>query len=172
MQAHIIPQLRGQVAVAQGEPRPTIDSAEWLLKRNCNLSPGQLGTFFVVLAFVSLAIATVWAMRGAWIVLVFAGIEVLALAVAFVAYGRHAGDFERIVIEADRLVVECSVGTRASRIEFRRHGVRTELVDDSRRSVLIKLSAGSSSIDVGGLVPEPTRRRVYAELRRELGAAW
>lgn len=168
MQAHIIPPMNGQEPAVPG----SLPASEWVLKRNCSLSPGQLGAIFGTLAFVSIAIAAFWAMQGAWVVLVFAGIEVLALAAAFVAYGRHAADFERIVIEADRLVVECSVGSRHSRVEFRRHAIRTELVDDERKSVLIKLSAGTRSVDVGRLVPEPTRRRVFAELRRELQTAW
>lgn len=77
---------------------------EWLFKRNCSLAPRQLAVIFGSLAAVSLSIATVFAARGAWMVLPFACIEVMALGAAFVVYARHAADYERIVLCRDCLM--------------------------------------------------------------------
>ena len=65
---------------------------EWLSKRNCALTPRQLAVFFGVLGSFSMAVATAWALQGAWVVVPFAGIEIAALGLAYVLYGRHAAD--------------------------------------------------------------------------------
>ena len=58
---------------------------------NCSISPTGLLCAFAALAAVTLAIATGFALMGAWLVLPFAGLEVLALGVAFVVHVRRVG---------------------------------------------------------------------------------
>lgn len=55
------------------------------------MSPAGLAMAFAALAALTLAIGVGFAMVGAWLVLPFAGLEVLALATAFFAYARRAG---------------------------------------------------------------------------------
>jgi len=55
------------------------------------MSPAGLAVAFAALAAIPLAIGAGFAMIGAWLVLPFAGLEVLALAVAFFVYARRAG---------------------------------------------------------------------------------
>ena len=62
-----------------------------ILKRNCSMSPAGLAMAFAALAVVTLAIGVGFASVGAWLVLPFAGLEVLGLAVAFVVYARRVG---------------------------------------------------------------------------------
>ena len=76
------------------------------LKRNCSISPLGLARAFALIAAFTLGIAAAWAYVGAWLVLPFAGLEVAALALAFLACGRHAADYERIELRGARLTVE------------------------------------------------------------------
>jgi uncharacterized membrane protein len=62
-----------------------------ILKRNCSMSPAGLATAFAALAALTLAIGVGFALVGAWLVLPFAGLEVLMLAAAFFVYARRAG---------------------------------------------------------------------------------
>jgi uncharacterized membrane protein len=62
-----------------------------ILKRSCSMSPAGLATAFAVLAVLTLAIGVGFAVVGAWLVLPFAGLEALMLAVAFFLYARRAG---------------------------------------------------------------------------------
>lgn len=55
------------------------------------MSPAGLATAFAALAALALVIGVGFAVVGAWLVLPFAGLEVLMLGVAFVAYARRAG---------------------------------------------------------------------------------
>lgn len=139
---------------------------EWLLKRNCSLAPRQLAVIFGGLALVSLSIATLFAARGAWLVLPFACIEVLALGTAFVVYARHAADYERIVLCRDCLLVETCRGERLRREQCAPAWTRVEYAGTRRE--LIGLVAAGRRIDVGRFVPESERRDLATQLRAQL----
>ncbi len=145
------------------------DRHQWVLKRNCALTPQQLGGWFGTLAVVSLLIAAAWAATGAWIVVPFALIEVGALAVAYFAYGRHAGDYERIVATRERLTVERSSGARLDRLEREPARVRIEYGGSSREP--IRLVTGSEVIAIGRFVPDERKAELVRELRGAL-AGW
>ena len=145
------------------------DRHQWVLKRNCALTPRQLGGCFGTLALVSLLIAAAWAAAGAWIVVPFALVEVGALAVAYVVYGRHAGDYERIVATRDRLTVERSSGARLDRLEREPARVRIEYGGSSREP--IRLVTGSEVIAIGRFVPDERKAELARELRGVL-AGW
>jgi uncharacterized membrane protein len=142
------------------------DQQEWLLKRNCSLAPRQLAVIFGSLAVVSLAIATAFASRGAWLVLPFACIEVLALGAAFVVYARHAADYERIVLCRDCLLVETCQAARLQREQCNPSGARVEYAGTKRE--LIGVVAAGRRIDVGRFVPESERPRLAKQLQRQL----
>jgi len=139
---------------------------EWLLKRNCSLAPGQLALVFASLAAVSLCIAAFFAVQGAWLVVPFACIEVLALGAAFVVYARHAADYERIVLCPDGLLVERRWAERLHREECAPAWVRVEY--NGARRELIGLVTDGRRIDVGRLVPESDRRQLARQLRLRL----
>ena len=126
-----------------------ISPNDWLLKKNCSLSPYQLLAIFGSLAGLSLAVAGYWAYRGAWVVVPFAVVECLALAVAFLVYARHANDFERVSLARDEVLVERTQGPKSLRTALPRHRVRAELDDDEG---LVLLRAGSQQLAVGRFV--------------------
>jgi uncharacterized membrane protein len=106
-------------------------------RRNCSMSPRALLAFFLATAVLSLLIAMAWAMAGAWWVLPFAGVEIGALGIAFIAFGRRVGDFERIHLDGSSLVIELCERDRVCRHEFvpawakvetRRVGLGSEVV--------------------------------------------
>lgn len=142
---------------------------EWVSRRNCALSPRQLAVFFGALGLVSLGIAALWALHGAWVVVPFAFIEIAALAVAFVVYGRHAADFDRVVIEPERVWVETACGSCVRRLECQRMAAR--IVYDGRGRRLIRLAARGEEIEIGRFVMETERAALAKELRASLVAA-
>ena len=99
-------------------------------------------------------------------VLPFSGVETLALGLAYLAYGRHAGDHERIVADGGRLLVETVCGSRVSRIEREASWVRVDY--RGRRHDLIRLVTGGATIEVGRYVPGERRGLLAEELRSAL----
>jgi hypothetical protein len=98
----------------------------WFLKRNCSVTPAQLGWLYVSLCVVSLGIGAVFWFQGALLVLPFAGAELVSVGAAFLVYARHAGDGETISLQGRQLVVELENAGRLERAEFNRDWVRVE----------------------------------------------
>lgn len=135
-------------------------SNDWLMKRNCSLSPRQVGWFYLSIVSLSLAIALFFAWRGAWLVLPFAGLELAGLGVALLVYARHAADYERVTLADGRLVVETASGSRVARQEFNPHWVRVELGESAL--ALVVLRSGRQTVQVGCFL-DPCRRQKFAQ---------
>jgi uncharacterized membrane protein len=141
----------------------------WLLKRNCSVTPTQLGWLYASLCAASLGIATfMWSM-GAVLVLPFAWLELAAVGLAFLLYARHAADGEFIALKGRRLVVELESGGQRQRAEFHRDRVRVEPGADDRS--LIELSGEGRRVNVGRYVRPELRPVLAQEIRRALREA-
>jgi uncharacterized membrane protein len=134
-----------------------------ILKRNCSNSPAGFACACIALAAAALAIGTGFALAGAWLVLPFAGLEVLLLGAAFVLYARRAADYERIALAAGRLTVEWTEADRATRRELDARALRVCLRDGR-----VLLRAGEEELEVGRNLDEEARARLAAELERRL----
>jgi uncharacterized membrane protein len=98
---------------AQRPPPPQPPSRTWRLKANCALSPRQFMASIGALMGASSIVAICCALRGLWLVPVFCGAELLVIAVAALAYARHAIDGETVTLTCDGLVlVEADRGLR------------------------------------------------------------
>ena len=138
----------------------------WFLQRNCSVSPLQLAWLYASLCVVSLGIGTVFWWHGAPLVLPFAWIELTAVGAAFIAYGRHAADGERISLQGRQLVVELETAGRLERAEFDREWVRVEPSAADRS--LIEVSGRGRSVNVGRYVRPELRPALAQEIRRAL----
>ena len=135
------------------------------IKRNCSISPQDLLYVLALLTCVSLGIAVGFAFLGAWPILPFAGIDVLALTLAFYLNGRHAADYERIALAGGTLVVEASDAGRLRRHEFSTPWLRLE----ERRhgpDLRVILRSGSAAIEIGRHLDTQRRASLAANLRR------
>lgn len=151
---------------------PADEGLRWELKRNCSMSPQQLGAVFCSLAVLGAVIAAGFWLIGAPLIMAFAGLEALALGIAFVAFGRHAGDGEMVVLRRSELVIET---VRASRVEVQRLDpawVRVKVERRSRGSltnrVRVALLQNGKEVEVGRLVNDERRSSFARELRGAL----
>ncbi|MEY3572234.1 MAG: DUF2244 domain-containing protein [Burkholderiaceae bacterium] len=151
---------------APGQVDGLNSGSEWVLKRNCALTPTQLLWIFGSLAMLSLGMAAFWAAQGAWVVLPFAVLEVLALAIAFAVYARHAADCERVRLSPEMIEVERVVGASRTISVLPRAWLRVRLNEQS--SGLVELSAGRSVESVGRFVDLQRRRRFLVGLQEAL----
>lgn len=142
---------------------------QWFLRRNCSVTPHQLGWLYASLCAVSLSIGAAFWFQGARLVLPFAWIELVAVGAAFAVYARHATDGETIRLAGGQLVVELESGGKLQRSEFRRDWVRVEpgAADNS----LIELSAHGRTVQVGRYVRPELRSQLASEIRMALRSA-
>ena len=138
----------------------------WFLQRNCSVTPTQLGWLYASLCVVSLGIGSVFWWLGATLVLPFAWLELAAVGAAFVVYGRHAADGERISLQGRQLVVELETAGRLERAEFDREWVRVELSAADRS--LIAVSGRGRSVTIGRFVRPELRPALAREIRMAL----
>lgn len=141
----------------------------WDFRRNCSVTPGQLGACFALIAVASLTIGSFCWFQGAVLVLPFASLELLAVGVAFVVYARHALDGERIWLEGSVLVVESENAGQMVRREFQRAWVRIEQV--AHGQAMIEICCHGQRVPVGRFVRNELRQRLATELRLALAIA-
>lgn len=136
---------------------------QWVLKRNCSVTPAQLGWLYASLCVVSLGIAGFFWIFGARLIMPFAWLELVAVGSAFVVYARHACDGEKIVLDGDQLVVELETAGRMQRAEFNREWVRVE--PKGGDGSLIEVSGQGRSVWVGRHVRPEHRPALAREIR-------
>ena len=139
---------------------------EWILKRNCSLSPRQSACAYAAPCIVALIVAMIFTIHGAWYVMSFAVLESAVVALLFFHYARHATDHEHIVLMEECLLIERVEAERVQRTRLDRYWTRITL--PSRPQDLIKLEAKGVKIEVGRFVTKSKRRRFAKELRKQL----
>jgi uncharacterized membrane protein len=149
-----------------GWPVTGADDVQWLLKRNCSVTPAQLFGLYISLCVVSLTIATFFWFQGAKLVMPFAWLELLAVGSAFLVYARHASDGEKILLQGGQLVVELESAGRTQRAEFNREWVRVE--PRSGDGSLIVVSGQGKSVRVGRHLRPELRPALAREIRSVL----
>ena len=145
----------------------------WRLRRNCSVTPAQLGGFYASLCLVSTIVGVMFWMLGAPFVLGFAGLELLALGVAMLVYARHATDGETVLLQDGRLIVERDRAGRGERLEFASAFVQVRVGED--RGALIRIGAHGRQVEVGRHVRPEWRQALAGEMCRALrtsGAAF
>ncbi len=143
----------------------------WVLKRNCSASPKQLAVVFGSLVALSFAFGAAFAALGFWMILPFAGLELAAIAAAFVWVGRHATDIERIDLSDGRLLVERVEGVRRSRWEFDAKRVRVRLDErgtGERADVRVQVAGHGQLVEIGRHLISTSRVRLARELQGAL----
>lgn len=136
---------------------------QWVLKRNCSITPSQLFGTYLALCVVSLCIALAFSWNGASPVLAFAAIELLLVGTALLVYARHAADQERITLADGALRVEHQRGLHTDRTEFRAAWVRVE--PRHGEGSLVQLSGDGRQSLVGRYLRPEMRTPLAQELR-------
>lgn len=135
-------------------------------RRNNSLTASGRCLVFAFVFAVSIGIATAFALLGAWLILPFAGLEMLVLYLAFRAIGRHAGDYERIAIRHDRICVEsCETGKLCNE-EVSRYWARVVASRDGR---YLALRSHGREFSIGRHRSDEQRLELASTLSRALG---
>ena len=145
-----------------GAPR----ALQWLQRRNCSITPRQLGLVYASLCSVSLLIGAFFFIQGAPLVLAFTGLELLAVGLALLVFARHAGDRETLTLVGQRLEVEQCIGTRVARTDFAAEWLNVEPA--AGQGSLVELSGRGQLVRVGRFLRPELRGAFARELRHAL----
>ena len=139
---------------------------EWVLRRNCSITPRQLGGFYASLCVVSLLLASFFTLQGAWYVMIFSVIELSAVGAAFLHFARHASDREHILFANGRVVVDLIESEKSRQFEFEARALQVDA--PGARNNLVSLRTTQAQLDVGRFVTQFKRRQFALELRQAL----
>jgi uncharacterized membrane protein len=144
----------------------SVSGMQWVMRRNCSITPRQLIAVYVSLCALSLGIAAGFWIYGAPTVLAFAGLELLMLGLALTLYARHATDCETITLAGRELAIEHRCGQGVERASFRAEWVRVEPASDD--GSLVEVSGEGRHTRVGRYVRPEWRAQLAQELRLAL----
>ncbi len=136
------------------------------MKRNCSVTPRQLGMVFLSLCGLSGAIAGFFYWQGAPYVAAFAGAELLAVGAALVLFARHAADREELTLVGRSLLVEQTLAGRTERAGWQADCLRVE--PQAGQGSLVQLSGSGHTLHVGRLLRPELRSAFAQELRQAL----
>ncbi len=147
-------------------PEPAGTELCVVARRNDSLGAQGRAWVFGSLAVVSASLAAGFAAAGAWPVLPWSVAEVAAVGLAFRWIGRRAGDWERLVVVDNAVVVERRRAGRVDRRELDRWRVRVEGPGAAWQRGALVLRCGRESVAFGADLPGAARQQVATTLRR------
>jgi len=143
----------------------------WTVKRNCSASPAQLAAVFASMVGLSFVFGIAFATQGLWLILPFAGLELVAVAIAFVVYGRRAADYERISLSEQDLAIERVDGARLTNWHFAPAWTRIEVEESGAgwmHRVRVYVCSRGERVEVGRHLAMPRRKALADEMHTAL----
>ncbi|WP_372764306.1 DUF2244 domain-containing protein [Litorivivens sp.] len=117
----------------------------------------------VAVALISIVIASAFAAIGAWLILPFAGLEVMALGAALYRVNLNLHYRQILWFSGESLIIEKGVYRPRQRWRWTRIDTAIHVCEDNR--LILKLSNGSNSISIGEFLTEEDLRQVLSTLK-------
>ncbi len=121
----------------------------------------------LVLTLIVAAIGIIFASQGAWLVLPFAGLEILILATGAICVGLRAKNYELIVISRNFVHVTKFKRPRVTVKSFAKQWIRVQLCSGRTGHEPSRLVVGLSGQleEIGSCLTEYSRKRLYRQLK-------
>lgn len=145
-----------------------------IARPNNSLSVDDSVKLLAALAGIALVVALGFLHIGAWLVLPFAGLEILAFAYAFHCIYLHADDFDSITIEHDRVVVEKRNVKEITTTVFQRYWAQVNVRDvvmikGSNGKCELFISSHGKEVEFGrNFINDEQRSQLARDLRQKL----
>ncbi len=133
---------------------------------NSSLSAEGNLKLLIVLAILSLIVAIGFVGAGAWLVLPFAGLELLAFAYAFYYISLHVNDVQVITVIDDKVIIETKGYQKQERAEFSRYWAQVHLRKQKNGLSGLFIGSHGKEVEFGrGFINEEQRAFIAKELK-------
>lgn len=152
---------------------PNTSEHRFILQPDCSLSWRETQLFFIAILIVSLGIGVGFALMGAWLILPFAGIEMVLLAVCLVACAYRGQYREIISIQGEGIEIVKGRGRPEQKYRLQRGWARVVLSRHAKRwypNRLIIRSHGRQ-IEIGQCLSDEDRVKLAEKLAKLMGYA-
>jgi len=138
-----------------------------LIRPNRSLLIRAMLFLFLAYTAFALSLGIGFAIVGAWMVLPFMGLEIVVVAAVFYFLFQHAGDYELVIIDDNRLKVVRRRGGLEVCDEFQRYWAKVFLASNAGGWYPSRLLVGSHGrmVEVGAAMSEEARQALAGDLR-------
>jgi len=144
-------------------------AGRWVLRANCSLAPKRLCAVLGSLVLLSTLIgAGFWCLGAPW-VLPFAGVEMIALALALWIYARRVEDGEELWLQGDTLHLHARCGSEVRLWAFPVAWVTVRF--GGHTDGLIELACAGQRVRAGARLPAHRRAQMAISIRQSLRTA-
>lgn len=142
----------------------------FVIQPNSSLSWPQVIIYFLIIAGTCLAVAVYFTFKGAWMVLPFAGAEILLLGAAFYISARRCSLKEVISISSDTLYIERGRHSVEQQFEFTTAWTKVALKPPKYKNYPSRLMIGSHGrlIEIARDLCEQEKKKLANDLRSSL----
>jgi uncharacterized membrane protein len=138
-------------------------------KPNSALSAISKKRVIILLTAIPCVIGVAFCFLGAWPILPFVGLEVVALAYAFYYVNKHEADYESISIEGDSLMIERCIGQSVSQHEINPYWVKVMQHELPNGELHLYLQSHGKEIEVGRYLTRKQRELLAKQLKQRTG---
>lgn len=136
------------------------------ISANSSLSAEGNLQLLIVLFILSLLVALGFVGAGAWLVLPFAGLELLAFAYAFYYLSLRANDKQTVTVVDDKVIVETKGYKKAEHTEFNRYWAQVHLRKQKNGLNGLFIGSHGKEVEFGrGFINEEQRVLIANELK-------
>ncbi len=148
-------------------------SSRFLIRPNCSLPWRGVVRFYIGMVVVSFGIAILFALKGAWLILPFAGLEMLALGAALYVVARRGTCWQSVSINDDRIEVIDHDTNSDRRQTFHRAWTQVRLEQARINGYPSRLTIGSHgrAIEIGRYLADAEKENLALELRQAMSPA-
>lgn len=140
-----------------------------IARPNNSLTAEGAYRLLAILAVIALMVAVGFTHIGAWLVLPFAGLELLAFALAFYYIRLHAADFESITIDGDRVLIEKKHRRHVSAMEFQRYWTQVSVKESASGKHALMIGSHGKEVEFGKhFIDDEQRVALVRELKKKL----
>lgn len=134
------------------------------------MSPRALVAVVICFAVLSLTIALSFFSMGLWLVLPFAGLEILAVGVVIGLSIRAGNNYESIVVDETQVSVTIYHGGHKKEYRFQRYWARVRLAPQTSRLRTRRLWLGSHGkfVELGRDMTELAREQLAVQLKKAI----
>lgn len=145
----------------------------FLVRPNCSLSWAGVVRFYLWMVAVTFGIAITFAVNGAWLVLPFAGLEMLVLGAALYCVARRCASWQLITIDTDTINIYVSEAADTPAVTFRRAWAKIEYQVTKKNWYPPRLTICSHGqvVEIGNCLNEAERKNLANKLAAVLNTS-
>ncbi|MEN8802150.1 MAG: DUF2244 domain-containing protein [Thiogranum sp.] len=145
-------------------------SSRFLIRPNCSLSWRGVVRFYIGMVAVSFSIATAFALQGVWLILPFAGLEMLVLGAALYIVARRGCCWQTVLIHGDHIEIVKHDLNSDRQQTFKRAWAQVKLEQARIKGYPSRLTIRSHgrAVEIGSYLADKERENLALELRQAM----